>query len=123
LNLPVEIVPHPIVREPDGLAMSSRNRLLTPVQRKKAAAISQALFESKKNKGQLSIAETKKEVIQAIDSIPELRVEYFDLVDSDTLQSVRNWEDSKQIVGCIAVYDGEVRLIDNISYGDFPRID
>ncbi|MCL1938518.1 MAG: pantoate--beta-alanine ligase [Candidatus Azobacteroides sp.] len=114
LNLSVEIVPHPTVREPDGLAMSSRNRLLTPAQRKSAAAISQALFESKKNKGRLSISETKNEVINQINSRPELRVEYFDLVDGGTLQSVQNWEDSDQIVGCIAVYAGDVRLIDNI---------
>jgi len=116
LNLPVEIIPHPTVREPDGLAMSSRNSLLTPVQREKAAAISQALFESKKNKDRLSISEIKSEVISQINSVPELRVEYFDIVDSETLQPVRNWDDSKRITGCIAVYAGEIRLIDNIKY-------
>jgi pantoate--beta-alanine ligase len=116
LNLPVEIVPCSIVREPDGLAMSSRNRLLTPDQRKKAVAISQALFESKRNKDWFSISETQSEVINQINSIPGLRVEYFDIVDSETLQSVRNWEDSKQITGCIAAYAGEVRLIDNVKY-------
>ncbi|GHT76502.1 pantothenate synthetase [Bacteroidia bacterium] len=116
LNLTVEIISHPIVREPDGLAMSSRNTRLLPAQRKNAVAISQTLFESRHRKNQLSVAELKQEVIDKLNQVPELKVEYFDLVDSDTLQSVQNWTDSAHIVGCIAVFAGEVRLIDNIAY-------
>ena len=116
LNLNIEIVPHPIVREPDGLAMSSRNTRLLPIQRKNAALISQTLFESKDKKNQLSVSELKLDVTNTINQIPELEVEYFDLVDSNTLQSVQDWNDSEHIVGCIAVFAGEVRLIDNITY-------
>ena len=116
LNLDIEIIPHPIVRESDGLAMSSRNTRLSPVQRKNAVLISQMLFDSKNRKHQLSIAELKQEVINAINENSELEVEYFDLVDSETLQSVQDWSDSEHIIGCIAVFAGEVRLIDNVSY-------
>jgi pantoate--beta-alanine ligase len=116
LHLNTEIVAHPIVREPDGLALSSRNMRLTPEQRKNAVAISQTLFESQKNKNKKSVAELKKEVIDRLNAIPELRVEYFDLVDGDSLQPVNDWNNSEHVVGCIAVYAGEVRLIDNVGY-------
>jgi pantoate--beta-alanine ligase len=116
LNLAVEIVSCPIVREPDGLALSSRNARLTPAQRKNAAAISRVLFESRKGKERLPVAELKQKVTDAINVVPELRVEYFDLVDGHSLQPVNDWRDSEYIVGCIAVYAGDVRLIDNIQY-------
>jgi pantoate--beta-alanine ligase len=116
LGMNIQIVPHPIVREPGGLAMSSRNSRLTPEQRKNACGISEALFESRDGKKQRPVAGIKKEVIDKINRIPGFQVEYFELVDRDTLQAVSSWKDSEHIVGCIAVYAGEIRLIDNIAY-------
>ena len=102
------------MRETDGLALSSRNARLTPAQRQQAVAISQALWAGQKQKNNLAVAELKQSVIDQINAIPELQVEYFDLVDRDSLQSIRDWKDSAQVVGCIAVYAGKVRLIDNV---------
>jgi pantoate--beta-alanine ligase len=116
LNLNIEIIAHPIVREPDGLALSSRNMRLTTDQRKNAVIISQALFESKAKKDRFPVTDIKQEVIEKINAVPEFQVEYFDLVDRDSLQTVNDWKDSEHIVGCIAAYAGNVRLIDNISY-------
>ena len=63
-----------------------------------------------------SVKETIDEVISTIDAIPEMRVEYYEIVDGNTLQPIADWNDSDYIVGCITVYNGEVRLIDNIAY-------
>lgn len=116
LNLPVEIIAHPIVREADGLAMSSRNTRLSPGLRENAVAISKVLFESRKENKHLSIPALKQEVIDRINAVPGLETEYFELVDGNSLQAVTDWKDSDFIVGCIAVYAGEVRLIDNIKF-------
>ena len=116
LKLNLEIIACPIVREPDGLAMSSRNTRLSESQRTNAASISQILFESKNIRKEQSVQSLKAWVIDKINTIPELKTEYFDIVDGLTLQSVQDWEDTEYPVGCIAVFAGEVRLIDNISY-------
>ncbi len=116
LQLSTIIVPCPIVREKDGLAMSSRNTRLNAAERKSAAKISETLFKSRSFAGRISIMELKQQVVDAIDIVPVLRTEYFEIVDGNTLQPVSNWEDSDYIVGCIAVFCGEVRLIDNIEY-------
>ena len=116
LNLNLEIIACPIVREPDGLAMSSRNTRLNEMQRKEAVVISQTLFKSKELKSQYSVEQLKTWVTQTIDSNSELKTEYFDIVDGFTLQSIKNWEDTSYPVGCIAVFAGDVRLIDNITY-------
>ena len=116
LHLPVEIISHPIVREADGLAMSSRNARLSPELRKNAAAISRILFESRKKKNALSIPALKQEVIDRINAASGLQTEYFELVDGDSLQTVEDWSDSESIVACVAVFAGEVRLIDNVVY-------
>ena len=116
LNFPVEIVACPIVREDDGMALSSRNLRLTPQQRKNAVSISQTLFKSRTFAASHSVKETIDEVISTIDAIPEMRVEYYEIVDGNTLQPIADWNDSDYIVGCITVYNGEVRLIDNIAY-------
>ena len=116
LCLPVEIVSHPIVREADGLAMSSRNTRLSPELRKNAAAISRILLESQKKKNELPVAALKQEVIDRLNAVPGLQTEYFELVDGDSLQPVEDWTDSEFIVGCVAVFAGEVRLIDNVVY-------
>ena len=116
LNFPVEIVACPIVREDDGMALSSRNLSLTPQQRKNAVSISQTLFKSRTFAEQHSVAETIDYVVSTLNSVPDLEMEYFEIVDGNTLLPVNDWSDSDYIVGCITVYCGEVRLIDNIAY-------
>ncbi|MDR2087488.1 MAG: pantoate--beta-alanine ligase [Dysgonamonadaceae bacterium] len=117
LNLPVQIVACPIVREKSGLAMSSRNARLTAVQREEAAIISQTLFESKRRKNNYPPESLKTWVTDRINAAPGFRIEYFDIVDGFTLQSIQKWEDTEYPVGCVAVFAGEIRLIDNIVYG------
>ena len=116
LNDPIEIVPCPIVREKDGLAMSSRNRRLSSEEREKAPQIAELLVKSITFVAAKSISETVSFVTQGLASDPVFRLEYFEIVDGDTLQPVENWEDSNYIVGCVAVFCGPVRLIDNIVY-------
>ena len=112
----IEIIDCPIMREDDGLAMSSRNVRLTPSQRAIAPAIHKALIASLEYAKSHTIAETKQYVIDEINSQPEMEVEYYEIVDSLTMQPIANWENSNNPVGCITVYCGEVRLIDNIKY-------
>ncbi len=116
MDRPIEIIPCPIVREVDGLAMSSRNTRLDNKQRQEAVKISETLFESRRLKTQMSVEELKQWVIESINKSPELKIEYFDIVDGNSLQSISSWKDSDYIVGCVAVFCGEVRLIDNIQY-------
>lgn len=116
LSLPVEIIGVATVREPSGLALSSRNQRLSDDQRKRATEIYRTLKESVSMISKASLQETAAFVIESINNVPELRVEYFSIVDGDTLQPVDSWEDSNNIVGAIAVYCGEVRLIDHIRY-------
>ncbi|MBP5423289.1 MAG: pantoate--beta-alanine ligase [Paludibacteraceae bacterium] len=116
LNLPIQIVGCPIVREESGLALSSRNARLSAQEKKTAVKISKALFESLNLMKTKSVEEVKNWVVQKINEDPILNVEYYEIVDSFTLQSIKNWSDSAHITGCITVYCGEVRLIDNIQY-------
>ncbi len=116
LDLPVEIVPCDIIREDDGLAMSSRNMLLSEGQRKNAPLIARTLFESCNFVADTSVEGVKQQVTNAINADTELKVEYFEIVDGYTLQPVDNWNESEYIVGCIAVFAGEIRLIDNVTY-------
>ena len=115
-HLDVEIVTCPIVREPDGLAMSSRNVLLSPEQRKSSVSISKTLFESSTRRSEKSPNQLKNWVIDTINQVPDLDVAYFEIVNSSTLLPVESWSDSHEITGCIAVRIGAVRLIDNIRY-------
>lgn len=116
LGLSLDIVGCPIVREADGLALSSRNALLTPEQRHAALAISRTLFASVEYAKCHSLGDTKQMVEQAIVDAEGLELEYYEVVDGNTLQSVVSWDDADYIVGCITVYCGKVRLIDNIRY-------
>lgn len=113
-----EIVPCPIVREPSGLALSSRNQLLTPEERQVAVVISQTLFESVAWSKTCSVREVHDTVVERIDAHELLRTEYFEIVDGETLQPVQDWSETTSIVGCITVFCGSrpVRLIDNIRY-------
>lgn len=112
----LDIVGCPIVREVDGLAVSSRNTLLTAEQRATSLAISKSLFASQEYAKNHTLAETKQMVEDAIAATKGLELEYYEVVDGNTLQPVNAWEDAKYIVGCITVYCGKVRLIDNIRY-------
>ena len=116
LNLPVEIVPCDIVREVDGLAMSSRNKLLLPEHRYVAPMICRTLQEAKSLSGSKSVTEIKDFVRDRINSESRLRLEYFEIVDDTTLSSIENWNDSGTKVGCIAVFAGNIRLIDNLIF-------
>lgn len=116
MKYPLEVVGCPIVREADGLALSSRNARLSVEERKIALKISQTLFESLTFATSHSVAETQMFVEKAIAATPGLCLEYFELVDGNTLQKIANWEDTSYAVGCITVFCGEVRLIDNIKY-------
>ena len=120
INSNVRIVECPIIRDPDGLAKSSRNSLLTKEERAIAPAIYQILRESIGYAETHSLKETRNMVVERINAIPELEVEYFEIVDGDSLLPVENWERSEYIVGCITVYCGKtpVRLIDHIRYKD-----
>ncbi len=116
LNLPVHIVDCPIQREADDLALSSRNTRLTPEQRQKAPVIARTLKESTTFVPAKSVQEVIDYVVNTINQVPEMEVEYFEIVDGNTMQPIQNWSDTTYPVGCITVYCGEVRLIDNIKY-------
>lgn len=116
LALDIEIVGCPIVREQDGLAMSSRNTLLSADERERALTISRTLFNSLEYANSKSLAETKAFVENFINETPGLELEYYQIVDGNTLQEIAEWSDCDYVVGCIALFCGKVRLIDNIVY-------
>ncbi|MBW4771036.1 pantoate--beta-alanine ligase [Prevotella jejuni] len=112
----ITIVECPIVREQDGLAMSSRNMLLTADERAIAPKIYEALRKSVDYSQSHSVAETQEKVVNEINAVDGLEVEYFEIVDGNTLLKVNTWE--VYVVGCITVYCGHtpIRLIDHIKY-------
>ncbi|MDE6463251.1 MAG: pantoate--beta-alanine ligase, partial [Muribaculaceae bacterium] len=115
----IDIVPCPIVRESDGLALSSRNVRLSPAGRAAAPAIHRVLAASKALKeAGATPAEIEKKVIEEINAVDGLETEYYSIVDALTMQPVARWSDAGAdgTVGCVTVYDGDVRLIDNIRY-------
>lgn len=116
LGYKVEIVACPIVRESDGLALSSRNARLSEEQRKLAVKISETLFKSRTFASQNSVADTISFVTDILNGVPGLQVEYYEIVDGNTLQPISSWNETSYAVGCITVYCGDVRLIDNIKY-------
>ena len=115
-NMDVEIVPCPTVRENDGLAMSSRNALLSLQQRASAPLIAKTLLAACNQKEGKTVKELIDWVVNEINADPELEVEYFEIANAQTLQPVSNWADAHELVGCIAVQVGDVRLIDNVIF-------
>lgn len=115
-SYPIEIIGCPIVREESDLALSSRNALLSESEKQIATNIYKTLLKSIDYQNEKSIKETIDWVITTINNIDGLCVEYFEIVDGKTLQSIQNWDDANYIVGCITVFCGTVRLIDNIQY-------
>ena len=116
LGFKMDIVPCPVIREASGLAMSSRNSLLTPDEKVLAANIYRVMKESL-SRG-LSVRETEAWVTDTLNAIEGLEVEYYSIVNGETLAEVNSWDDAPHIVGCITVYCGHtpIRLIDHIRY-------
>lgn len=115
-GFPVRIIDCPICREADGLAMSSRNVRLTPQQREIAPVIHRTLEASTDWAFDHTLEETKRFVIDTVNSFPHMQVEYFEIADTTTMQPLDKWPTDAPSVGCITVYCGDVRLIDNIKY-------
>ena len=114
LRIPVEIIPCPIVRGEDGLALSSRNTLLDTDHRTAAPYIYKVLKAAVEKSHQTTPDQLAAWVTAQVESNPLLKVIYFQVVDAATMQQVRTWEESPGIQGCIAVQAGDIRLIDNI---------
>lgn len=114
LRIPVEIIPCPIVRGEDGLALSSRNTLLDTDHRTAAPYIYKVLMAAVEKSHQTTPDQLAAWVTAQVESNPLLKVIYFQVVDAATMQQVRTWEESPAIQGCIAVQAGDIRLIDNI---------
>ena len=114
LRIPVEIIPCPIVRGEDGLALSSRNTLLDTDHRTAAPYIYKVLKAPVEKSHQTTPDQLAAWVTAQVESNPLLKVIYFQVVDAATMQQVRTWEESPAIQGCIAVQAGDIRLIDNI---------
>ena len=109
----LQIIDCPIVREASGLALSSRNERLSAEEKETALAISKTLFDSLKWAKSASVAEVQQRVIDTINAVPGLEVEYYEIVDQTTLLLTDTFNHA---IGCITVYCGPVRLIDNIKY-------
>ena len=115
-GIDVDIVSCPIKRADDGLALSSRNALLTPEQRAIAPEIYKALKAGVEYSKDHGVKETHDKVVALVDANDGLQTEYFEIVDARTLLPVEEWEESPEVVGCITVFCGKVRLIDNIKF-------
>ena len=109
----LKIIDCPIVREASGLALSSRNQRLSEEEKTIALNISQTLFSSLKWAKTANVSEVQQRVINTINAIEGLEVEYYEIVDRTTLQATNTFDNA---IGCITVYCGPVRLIDNIQY-------
>lgn len=116
LKLPVKVMGVPTVREANGLALSSRNQRLSDEERENASAIYRILRESTSLMSQKSPNQISSWVKEAINNVTGLRVEYFAIADAYSLQPISNWKEADEVIGCTAVYCGDVRLIDNIRY-------
>lgn len=114
MGFDIEIVDCEIIREPSGLAMSSRNERLSIEQKNQAAQISAILHESVKLASSKTPEELQLWVLLQLEKAPGLRAEYFEIANSKTLQTLKSW--AEPAVGCVAVFCGDVRLIDNVRY-------
>jgi len=113
-HLHVEIIPCPTIREEDGLAMSSRNQLLSKQERKQAVLLYEVLKMVKIQSGFSTINEIKTHVDRLFLKTKDVKLEYFEIVDMYTLEPLKAWAQSKNVIACIAAWVGNVRLIDNI---------
>lgn len=113
-NMPVEIIGCPIVREDDGLAMSSRNVRLSAEERKIAPSIYQSLKNIRGQVGNGAVNEVLRSEKEKLNSLPGIKVEYLLIADEDTLETVNTWDETKKLRAFIATFLGEIRLIDNL---------
>lgn len=113
-NIPVEIVPCITIREEDGLALSSRNKQLSPAERRQAPMIYETLKSVKIQSGYTPIREVKEAIEDEFKRTKNMKLEYFEIVDMYSLKPLKAWAESKNVIALIAVYLGNVRLIDNI---------
>lgn len=114
-NIPVEIIPCPIVREADGLAMSSRNRQLTERLRKKAGFLYKSLQKAQSEFGTKSAVELKEDISRAYAEDPDFELDYFEIAHAESLLPVKRPKGNEKYRAFVAAYLGEVRLIDNIA--------
>ena len=113
MHFDLQIIGCPIVREDSGLALSSRNERLSPDEKQTAVNISRILFQSREYALTHSVAQTQQWVVDSINAVEGLEVEYYEIVDQTNLLPV---SDFSHAIGCVTVYCGPVRLIDNIKY-------
>jgi pantoate--beta-alanine ligase len=114
LSFDLELVCYPIIREEDGLAMSSRNRRLTPEQRQVAPKLYEALQLLETQLAQTSIKEAKESTVKFLSNYPQLNLEYLEVIDAATLQPISQLQEAEQVAICLAAFLGDVRLIDNV---------
>lgn len=114
LKLPVEIVACPTLREADGLAMSSRNMLLAPGERKAASLIPRVMQMAKEKAAEVPLAELKDQMLHLVATQPLLRAEYIEFCDAETLESVSEIKPGRKVICLAAIFAGRIRLIDNI---------
>ncbi|MHB8260851.1 MAG: pantoate--beta-alanine ligase [Bacteroidia bacterium] len=114
LQLKVEIVACPILREPDGLAMSSRNTLLNLEERKAASLIPRLLQEARELSKSISLVDVKNRLLAQVSTNPLLKADYIEFCDTDTLQTVSEISTDKKIICLAAIFSGKIRLIDNL---------
>jgi pantoate--beta-alanine ligase len=114
LKMNVEIIPCPILREADGLAMSSRNMLLSAEERKAASLIPKLMNEAKKLAGTVPLQELKSKLLEQVKQEPLLKTDYIEFCDADTLETVHQIKPGQKIICLCAIYSGKIRLIDNI---------
>lgn len=116
LRLDIEIIGCPIIREKDGLAMSSRNRRLTKAGRAAAPFIYQTLQKAVQMKHSHTPEEVKEFVISEINNHPLMEAEYFEIVEDQNIHNIKSWKTKANIIGCIAVQLNGLRLIDNVYF-------
>jgi len=120
-KIPVEIIPCPTVRELDGLAMSSRNRRLTPEERLRAPEMYRTLLLASELATKIPVSEVKSICIARLES-KGFKVDYFEIADIESLQPSDTWETNGGMIACAAAFLGKVRLIDNmILFSNFAR--
>jgi len=113
LNLHVDIIPCPILREPDGLAMSSRNVRLNEQERLEAAAIPEMMKLGNQILKLYGIAEAKKYILSVVATIPNMKLDYYEVCDAETLEAISEIKPNQKAIALIAVFVGNIRLIDN----------
>lgn len=116
LDFDIDIVSCPIIREKNGLAMSSRNQLLTTQEKEEASTIYKTLLKVMERKNEKSPPELAKWAVDRIDSNPYLEVEYFEIVNTKNLEPINSWKEANEQIACTAVKINKVRLIDNMIF-------